>query len=113
MTNAPTTRSGIGPGSSRPTISSRKRRRIRSSLGVCLLLAVGSAPRAVASPLWLPRQTRLLYRFEYSSSSVTNPGVLLGKPEEAGRSTTIRSSVAASLDIRVGEQVIFLFENPH
>ncbi len=44
---------------------------------------------------------------------MTNPGVLLGKPGAAGRSTTIQSSVTASLDIRVGDQVTFLFEDPH
>jgi hypothetical protein len=67
----------------------------------------------VASPVWLPRHTRLLYRFEYSSSSLTNPGVLLGKPEAAGRSTTIQSSLTANLAIGVGDQVTFLFEAPH
>ena len=39
--------------------------------------------------------------------------MLIGKPETAGRSTTIRSSVTATLDIRVGHQVTFLFEDPH
>src|SRR6202035_1981088 len=87
--------------------------RMWRSLAVCLVLAVGSAARAVASPVGLPRQTHLLYRFEYSSSSVTNPGALLGQPEASGRSTTIQSSVAANLDIRVGNEVTFLFENPH
>src|SRR2546427_516619 len=112
MMNVPTTRSGIGPASISSTTSSRKRRRIRSSLAVCLVLAVTSA-RAVASPVWLPRHTRLVYRFESTSSSVTNPGALLGKPEASGRSTTIQSSIKASLEIRVGDQVTFLFDDPH
>src|SRR5438132_9683017 len=112
MTNAPTTRSGTGPASIRRTTFSRKRRRIRSSLAVCLFLAVTSA-RAVALPVWLPRHTRLVYRFESTSSSVTSPGALLGKPEASRRSTMIQSSVAANLEIRVGDQVTFLFDDPH
>src|SRR6202035_2756497 len=114
MTNALTRRSGIGPASSRRTIFSRIRRRIRSrefrSLAVCLLLAVGSAARVVAAPVWLPRQTRLLYRFEFSSASLTNPAALLGKPEASGQSTAIQSSITASLEIRVGDQVTFVFQ---